>query len=70
MTASQEFEKQINLNLIIIGHKLNALKSVLTDEQLEAYKKSIEESKTILKSSLEDHLPSEQVDEVLNSLDI
>ncbi|MDY3319665.1 hypothetical protein PG637_09735 [Riemerella anatipestifer] len=70
MIVLQELEKQINLNLIIIVHKLNALKSVLTDEQLEVYKKSIEESKTILKSSLEDNLPSEQVDEVLSSLDI
>ena len=67
MDSEQEIKS--NLNLIIIGHKLNALKLALSKEQMEIYLDSIEQSKSELKSQLEKDLPHEQVDEVLKGLD-
>lgn len=70
MNFQQNTEKQININLIILGTKLKALQAVLTKEQLNLYHQILEEEKLRLQSELVKVLPLEQVDEVLKTFDI
>lgn len=69
MTPQQEEEFRTNINLIILGHKLKALKDSLSEEQLINYNKSIEESKQIVKTSLEASLSPERVESILEAFD-
>lgn len=66
---NREEEIKSNLNLTIIGHKLNALKLALSKEQMKIYLDAIEQSKNEIKPQLEKVLPREQVDEVLKGFD-
>ena len=60
-----ELEKQVNFNLLMIGIKLNALKEVLTDKQLESYNDYILDRVKSMESDIRQLLSPEQADEVL-----
>lgn len=53
---AQELEKQINTSVIVIGTKINALKSVLTDEQIKSYHNEISKQKINVESTLKNLL--------------
>jgi hypothetical protein len=63
-------EKQINLALILINIKLNAIKDSMSDEQAFQYEQSIEKSKSIVLSLLDNPLTQEEVDKALKALEI
>ncbi|PVV55792.1 MULTISPECIES: hypothetical protein [Chryseobacterium] len=67
---NQESDKQINLGLIILTIKINALISSLSSEQKVLYKHSIESSKEIILSLLDNPLSQKEVDEALKALEI
>ncbi|MGN7864337.1 hypothetical protein [Chryseobacterium sp. 22458] len=69
MTPQQEDEFRTNVNLIILGYKLKALKDSLSGEQLVIYNQSIEDTKQLVKTSLEASLSPEQVALILEGLD-
>ncbi|MCK0114967.1 hypothetical protein [Gelidibacter sp. F63206] len=47
-----ELENQLSFNLLMIGVKLNALKEVLSDKQLEAYNNYIINKVKLLESDI------------------
>ncbi|PZQ91121.1 MAG: hypothetical protein DI548_02220 [Flavobacterium johnsoniae] len=65
----KELERQINTSIIISGLKFNALRSVLSDEQLEKYREYISKEKIRMQSALAEILTKEQLDEALAALD-
>jgi len=69
MTPQQEQEKQVNLSLMILNFKINALKEALSEDQDLKYRESIGQSKIILKTLLGNPLSQKELDEALNSLD-
>lgn len=70
MTFNQDLEKQINTSLIVLGAKIKALKSVLTDEQLKVYDETISGEKIKITTVLEKIITTKELDEVLKALDI
>jgi hypothetical protein len=60
-----ELEKQINANLLLIGVKLNGLKEVLTDNQLEKYNNYVLDKVKTIEPNIRKVLSPEQADEVL-----
>jgi hypothetical protein len=70
MTPSQEQEKQINLSLMILNFKINALRASLSEDQDSKYWQSIEESKKTLLTLLDKPLSQKEIDEAINSLDM
>jgi len=70
MTPEQEQEKQINMSLMILNFKINALRAGLSEDQDSKYWESIEKSKAILQTLLDNPLSQKELDEALNILDI
>ncbi|MCZ8331232.1 MAG: hypothetical protein O9282_07970 [Flavobacterium sp.] len=65
---TQEEKILINVNYLLIGSKLNALKLTLTDKQLEVYHNHLLDEAEKVKPTLIKLLKSaEQVDEVLTN---
>lgn len=68
MDLEDRMEQQINLVSAVIGAKLNAFKSVLTEDQLTAYHLELQAQRESLKDRLAPVLSPELLDEVLKSL--
>jgi len=69
MNQLQQEEFRNNFNILVIGYKFKALQATLSSEQLVIYNQSIEESKELIRKSLEKSLSFEQVDELLKAFD-
>ena len=65
---TQETEIQLNINYLLIGVKLNALKRTLSDKQLEIYNNHILDELEKIKPTLVQILNNQkQLDEVLSA---
>ena len=64
MTDLQLLEKQMNESILVIGIKIAALKSTLSDEQLEQYNNFIIDYIETHKDKLEKHLSPERFQEL------
>lgn len=66
---TNELEKQINLSLMVMNTKINALRSLLSKEQEQAYFNSIKELETNFEKLLqEDILTQKEFDELIEVL--
>jgi hypothetical protein len=64
---TQEEKTLINVNLLLIGTKLNALKFSLSDKQLETYNNFILDKVEPIKADLYKVLSKEKADEVIKA---
>lgn len=64
---TQEEKTLINVNLLLIGTKLNALKFSLSDKQLETYNNFILDKVEPIKADLYKVLSKEKADEVMKA---
>lgn len=64
---TQEEKTLINVNLLLIGIKLNALKFSLSDKQLETYNNFILDKVEPIKADLYKVLSKEKADEVIKA---
>ncbi len=59
----------INISILVIGCKIDALMGSLTPEQKVIYKSIIEDKKQLIIDKLDKHLPKDKVAELLATLD-
>ena len=69
MTFKQDLENQININLILIDARFNALKSTLDEASLKKYEESMADYKKEIQEKLVKILSAEQFDALLKAFD-
>ena len=69
MTFKQDLENQININLILIDARFNALKSTLDETALKKYEESMADYKKEIQEKLVKILSAEQFDALLKAFD-
>ena len=61
---------ELNISLLLLGFKVDALVKSLTEEQKEVYKNLISERKKLFSSTMAKSLPEDKVSEFLLMLDV
>ncbi|MDA6069049.1 hypothetical protein NJT12_05380 [Flavobacterium sp. AC] len=68
MTNQDVFD--INIPILVIGFKINALIKTLSPEQQEIFKDCMEDAKTTIREGIGKHLTEEKLDEICEILDV